>query len=156
MCDTLEPHTEQGLEPKCDTVSDTVCDTQNNNTLSKDRVIRSTLTNKFTDEDLTAAQYILSKIIQLKPNFKKPNLDKWADQIRIIREQDGKTHREMCELFKWANKDAFWQANILSPKKLRSKWDALEIKSKGTTSPTGKKTLDPNDTSWADGLKVKL
>ncbi len=154
--DTLEPHVEQGVESKCDTASDTPSDTQNNNTLSKDRVIRSTLTNKFIDEDLVAAKYILSKILQLKPDFKKPNINNWADQIRITREQDKKTHREICELFKWANEDAFWQSNILSPKKLRAKWDELEIKSKGTVNLQNSKTLATNDTSWADGFKVKL
>jgi hypothetical protein len=31
-------------------------------------------------------------------------------------------------LFKWANTDAFWAANILSPRKLRAKWDELIIR----------------------------
>lgn len=152
--DTLEHHTKQGLEPSCDTPIDTPCDTQNNNTLSKDRV-NTTLTNKFSNEDLVAANYILSKIKTLKDNFKEPRIESWAEQVRLIRERDNKTHREICELFKWANQDTFWQSNILSPKKLRAKWDELEIKSKGTNQASSK-TADPYDTSWADGLEVEL
>ena len=145
----------KGLESSAVTKLVTEKVTKNNNTLSKDRV-DPMLTNKFSTEDLTAAEYILSKIIQLKPNLKKPNINSWADQVRLMREQDKKTHREICELFKWANKDSFWQANILSPKKLRSQWDELEIKSKATPSTKNTKNLDPNDTSWGDGLKVTL
>lgn len=128
--------------------------TKNNNTLSKDRV-NTTLTNKFSNEDLVAANYILSKIKTLKDNFKEPRIESWAEQVRLIRERDNKTHREICELFKWANQDTFWQSNILSPKKLRAKWDELEIKSKGTNQASSK-TADPYDTSWADGLEVEL
>jgi hypothetical protein len=145
----------KGLESSAVTKLVTEKVTKNNNTLSKDRV-DPMLTNKFSTEDLTAAEYIFSKVIQLKPNFKKPNINSWADQVRLMREQDKKNHREICELFKWANKDSFWQANILSPKKLRSQWDELEIKSKATPSTKNTKTLDPNDTSWADGFKVTL
>jgi len=111
--------------------------------------------NKFSDEDLVAANYFLSKILSVKSNFKKPNIESWADHIRLIRERDGKSHREICELFKWANNDSFWQANILSPNKLRAKWDELEIKSQSSLTTKKSKTLDPNDTSWAKGFKVK-
>ncbi|EQB98774.1 phage replication protein [Photorhabdus temperata subsp. temperata M1021] len=48
-----------------------------------------------------------------------------------MRECDGRTHREICELFKWANTDSFWYANIQSPRKLREKWDDLFVRSRG-------------------------
>jgi hypothetical protein len=152
---TIDSHIGKGLESDAVTKLVTEKVTKNNNTLTKVRV-DPMLTNKFSTEDLTAAEYILSKVIQLKPNFKKPNINNWADQVRLMREQDKKNHREICELFKWANKDSFWQANILSPKKLRSQWDELEIKSKTSSKPQSAKTLDPNDTSWADDFKVTL
>ena len=153
--DTLEAVNTKALNASSDTAIDTPCDTQNNNTISKD-IVDPTLTNKFSTEDLIAAEYILSKVIQLKPNFKKPNINNWADQVRLMREQDKKNHREICELFKWANKDSFWQTNILSPKKLRSKWDELEIKSKLSVNSKGGKTHDSDDSSWAEGFRVKL
>jgi hypothetical protein len=48
-----------------------------------------------------------------------------------MRERDNRTHREMCELFQWAMNDSFWRSNILSPAKLRAKWDQLSIKRGG-------------------------
>ena len=45
-----------------------------------------------------------------------------------MRERDRRTHREICELFSWAQDDEFWKANVLSPSKLREKWDQLTIK----------------------------
>lgn len=45
-----------------------------------------------------------------------------------MRERDGRTRREIADLFAWANADGFWQANILSPGKLREKWDQLVIR----------------------------
>ena len=54
-----------------------------------------------------------------------PNFDVWANEIRLMREIDGRTHAEVCELFLWAKKDSFWCANIQSPAKLREKWDTL-------------------------------
>lgn len=36
--------------------------------------------------------------------------------------QDGRTHKQICSLFKRANKDSFWCKNVLSPSKLREKW----------------------------------
>ena len=141
-----EPKTGSDSEPKAGHTKDT----------TKDIIKDLMLTNKFSNEDFTAAEYIFSKITQLKPNFKKPNLNSWADQVRLLRERDKKTHREICELFRWANNDSFWQSNILSPKKLRDKWDELEIKSQGVDKNQNSKTLNPNDTTWADGFKVKL
>jgi hypothetical protein len=41
-----------------------------------------------------------------------------------MRLQDKRTHYEICELFKWANEDDFWQENILSPSKLRKQGSA--------------------------------
>ncbi|HCL4097720.1 TPA: replication protein O, partial [Pseudomonas aeruginosa] len=44
-----------------------------------------------------------------------------------MRERDGRNHRDMCVLFRWACQDNFWSGNVLSPAKLRDKWTQLEI-----------------------------
>lgn len=56
---------------------------------------------------------------------REPNWDVWANDVRLMREIDGRTHAEVCELFLWAKKDSFWCVNIQSPGKLREKWDTL-------------------------------
>lgn len=62
---------------------------------------------------------------KVNPTAREANFDKWANEVRLMREIDGRTHTEICELFLWAKKDNFWCANIQSPGKLREKWDTL-------------------------------
>lgn len=65
---------------------------------------------------------------KVNPECRAPDLNGWANHIRLMREVDNRTHRQMCELFKWAKNDSFWSANIQSPAKLREKWDTLTEK----------------------------
>ena len=62
---------------------------------------------------------------------REPNWPEWCNVIRLMRIQDGRNHREICALFKWANTDDFWAANILSPSSLRKQWDKLNTKRMG-------------------------
>ena len=82
---------------------------------------------RHTDDDLKCAEWIAGKIREALPDAKKPNLNMWGDDIRLMREVDKRTHREICDLFQWAAKDSFWHKNILSPSKLRDKWDQLTL-----------------------------
>lgn len=96
-----------------------------------------------TEEDRTAAEYIFAGVKRIATAAKEPNWSTWGDDIRKMRECDGRTHREICELFAWANRDPFWSANVLSPSKLREKWTQLDAKrNAGTTTATGHK-FDP-------------
>lgn len=89
-------------------------------------------------EDLRCAQWIWEQITQLYEKAaesdgevvrpKEPNWTTWANDIRLLREQDGRNHKQICGLFKRANHDPFWCRNILSPSKLRDKWDDLSLK----------------------------
>lgn len=81
-----------------------------------------------SDDDHKTAQWIFSLVRRLNPDQKEPNWDGWADDVRLMRERDGRSHKQICELFKLANADSFWKSNVLSPGKLREKWDALSIK----------------------------
>lgn len=107
-----------------------------------------------TAEDLQCAEWILALVETIKPSTAKTDLAPWANDIRLMRELDGRSHREICELFKWASRDAFWCSNILSPKKLRAKWDTLSLQrsagNRKTTSSAGAGTLD--NTDWINGV----
>lgn len=72
------------------------------------------------------------------PNAKKPNFEDWANEIRVMRERDGpdRSLEQIKALFDWANRDPFWKSNILSPAKLREKWDQLQIKRKNNGRTT--------------------
>lgn len=81
-----------------------------------------------TQDDLTCAEYIHGKVLVVNPTAKIPNWAQWANEIRLMRAQEGRTHHEICSLFKWANLDPFWSANVLCPKTLRKQWDKLQAK----------------------------
>lgn len=91
-----------------------------------------------SQEDLTCAEWIWSRVIKLYEQAaesdgevvrpKEPNWTSWANEIRLMCAQDDRTHRQICELFGRANRDPFWCKNILSPSKLREKWDDLSLK----------------------------
>ena len=78
-----------------------------------------------TDDDLRAAKWIYGKVQEVAPATAEPNWASWANDIRLTRNALNVTHREICEVFAWANADHFWDTNILSPAKLRQKWPRL-------------------------------
>ena len=90
-------------------------------------------TSKRTEEslydplDVALAEFILAGIRRIKPNLKNPNLKSWAEHCRKMRELDNRTPEQIRAVFSWANRDSFWQTNILSPAKLREKLDQLEL-----------------------------
>ncbi|EBJ5997004.1 Replication protein O [Salmonella enterica subsp. salamae] len=86
-----------------------------------------------TAEDQQCAEWIFALADKVKPITKKPRIVAWANDVRLMRELDGHTHREICEMFLWASKDAFWYINIRSPAKLRAKWDTLALHREDTT-----------------------
>lgn len=109
-----------------------------------------------TADDLKAAQWIFQLITRISPSAKTPNWSGWANDIRLMREQDSRTHSDICQMFQFANRDSFWKSNILSPAKLREKWTQLEAKrnTQGQGKPSGRPHLDFDNTDWAEGLKV--
>lgn len=78
-----------------------------------------------SEEDYENARWLFDCQKAVNPEAKKPNFDTWADDIRLMREIDNRTHRDIAALFRFAKKDAFWSPNIQSPGKLREKWDQL-------------------------------
>lgn len=108
-----------------------------------------------TADDLKAARWIHSLRLMVNASLSEPKWVEWANTIRLMRVQDKRTHFEICDLFKWANKDDFWKDNILSPSSLRRKWDDLttkRLRSGGqTTKTTAKGKVDFNNTDWING-----
>lgn len=86
-------------------------------------------------DDEKCARWLYTTLLGTAPKAKQPNFSAWADDVRLMRERDGRTHREMCELFQWAHTDSFWRQNILSPTKLREHWDKLTIKRETALQP---------------------
>ncbi len=88
-------------------------------------------TPKTIPEDSDAyrlAALLLQKILERKPNFKKPNLQAWAKTVDRMLGADGRPAKSIENVICWCQKDDFWQNNILSPEKLRKQFDQLELK----------------------------
>ncbi|HGB5010610.1 TPA: helix-turn-helix domain-containing protein [Salmonella enterica subsp. diarizonae serovar 61:r:-] len=91
-----------------------------------------------TKDDLICAEYIWSLVLKVFDDAagsdsmvtrpKDPNWTAWANEIRLMRVQDNRTHKQICKMFKRANHDSFWKENIRCPSKLREKWDELALK----------------------------
>lgn len=79
-----------------------------------------------TDTEL--AEWMFATIKAFNPSHKKPNFAKWADDFRLMREQDNRPPAEIVQLYQWVVKDDFWRGNVLSPAKLREQYDRLVIK----------------------------
>ncbi|MCY7828045.1 Replication protein O [Bacillus spizizenii] len=80
--------------------------------------------------DMENAEYLFKEIKNNNPDAKKPNLEKWANEFRLIRERDKRTDEQIKYLIKWTQQDDFWKANILSPSSLRKHYDKLVVKIK--------------------------
>lgn len=96
-----------------------------------------TKTYKFSPEDLVLAKDIHAKLVADNPRFSAgKNCNAWANEIRMFREIDNFSRREIFELFLFANAHSFWKKNILSPAKLRKNKNTLiiEMKSKDSGS----------------------
>ena len=81
------------------------------------------------------SEFFISQIKKNNPNFKDPNIQKWSDDFRKIVELDGRDKHEVAMLIKWVQHDSFWMANVLSPTKLREKYDQLIMRMNSSSEP---------------------
>lgn len=106
---------------------------------SKDNISRPKRTNHVYDEDsipYRSAKYLLTKIREFKPDFKEPDLQKWADHMRKLIEIDKRDPKEIARVIDWVTQDDFWKTNILSAETLRRQWDKVTVKMQSGKKPT--------------------
>ena len=82
----------------------------------------------FSDEDMIFAQTFWEHVRQVAPKYKTPNLEKWAESVRLMRERDGLTMAEIMAVFDWFVHDSFWSTAIFSVPKFRDKFAVLHSK----------------------------
>jgi len=76
------------------------------------------------------AKYFYGRILDNNPEHLKPNLQNWANDIRLMMERDKRNEEQIRYLIDWVQRDDFWSSNILSPSKLRERFDQLVLKVK--------------------------
>lgn len=70
---------------------------------------------------------LLLKLIRKNQNIKEPDLDKWANTIRLTIESDKRTGKEVQDMIVWATSNDFWSGVILSPTSLRKHFDKMAV-----------------------------
>lgn len=81
-------------------------------------------------EQYKLALFIRQCVLENLPGAKVPDsspdkLKRWAYDVDLMLRIDKRSYEEIRQLMDWAHRDSFWKANILSPGKLREKWDTL-------------------------------
>lgn len=92
---------------------------------SKDKIREVKRRYKYNTSQLDLAKLLLSKIRENIPGFKEPKIEDWAEEVEKMMRIDKRTYEQVKYLIEWAQRDSFWRSNILSTKKLRSKFDQL-------------------------------
>ena len=78
-------------------------------------------------DEATRLANLLADLIEFNGS-RRPNVtDKWVLSIDRMMRIDGRTPTQVENAMKWAQKDEFWRANILSPDKLRSQYERLRL-----------------------------
>lgn len=104
----------------------------NNNDLKNDKNKKNSPKQVYDETSLfyQLAMYFVEQIRLNNPDFKQPNMQKWSDDIRKMVELDNRAEEQIRYLMKWVQQDDFEMANVLSPAKLRQRFDQLIIKVK--------------------------
>ncbi|MBP6083544.1 MAG: hypothetical protein KA732_20015 [Providencia sp.] len=89
-----------------------------------------------TANDLKCAQWIFNRKCEVFQELglkapKEPNFTEWANDVRLMSEIDGHSHKEICQFYKRVSQDEFWKKNVQCPKTLRSQWDDLTLRLAG-------------------------
>ena len=108
--------------------------------------------------DIERVCHHLAVVIE-KGGTKKPRISKtWRNDVRLLLDVDGVTADQAVAAIDWAHADDFWQAHILSPGKLRAKYETLRRQARAAQrkrAPQGPSTAsrDLTDEEIPNALK---
>lgn len=106
--------------------------------------------NKYSpnSDEFRLSELLFNEIVSRKPDFKRPNLQKWAVHIDRMTRLDSRAVERIEEVIRWCQQDDFWQNNILSTEKLRKHFDKLELQiNKGKNNGSNKTNREFTTTS---------
>lgn len=99
--------------------------------LGKDRLgekrSRNSTEVKYADDSpyMELSNYLYEKMLVNNPKAKKPNFQKWADDIRKLVEIDKYDVNEVRGIIDFSQSNSFWKTNVLSGRKLREQYETL-------------------------------
>lgn len=71
---------------------------------------------------------LLAKLIEDNGSRRPTVTAKWKTDMRLLHERDGRSFTQIENMIRWCQADDFWRANILSPAKLRAKYDQMRLR----------------------------
>lgn len=86
--------------------------------------------------DSEHARQLLANIRTINPAYREPNFDKWASDFRLLRTADNRAPEQIANILTQVAGDPFWRKIVLSPAKLREKWDTIETQRLAGKQPT--------------------
>lgn len=97
-----------------------------NNTVNNTKEVT---TSKNSEDSIRLALYLYKNITKINPSFRQPNINNWAKDIDLAIRIDGRTMDQLKDCIDWiySKQGEFWQKNILSGKKLRDKFDTMNM-----------------------------
>ncbi len=86
--------------------------------------------NTFSSDshEIRLSELLLRLILCRKPDLKRPDLQSWAQDFDQVLRLDKRPVENVERLIRWVQADSFEQNNVLSPGKLRKRYDQLELK----------------------------
>jgi len=95
------------------------------------------------------AEYLFEKILTVSPNHKKPSINNWAKEIDKMLRLDNRTADQLYNCINWiySPQGKFWQSNILSGKKLRDKFDTMNMQASSQSGSTPQSIYDKGTTA---------
>ncbi len=98
----------------------------------------------------------LATVIEKGGTKRPPVTKKWRNDIRLLLDKDGITPDQAIAAIDWAHASDFWQAHILSPAKLRAKYETLRrqaLAEQRKNRPAGPPTAPHDDEGTPDDLR---
>lgn len=96
----------------------------------------------------------LFKLIKKNQDIKEPNLDDWANTIRLTIESDKRSGKEVQEMIVWATQHEFWGGVILSPSSLRKHYDKMKAQRNNPSKKNGGRRLESEAFNDYDDLPI--
>jgi hypothetical protein len=102
--------------------------------------------------------FLFEEMKKNNPDVKKPDLQKWSDDVRKMVELDGRKEEQVKNMIIWSQSHDFWKGNILSTAKLREKYDHMKVQAlqpvkKNAWQQNAKKEELPE---WASDTKSEI
>lgn len=119
-------------------------------TTTENTTLKRSSCNKYEICHMDAATYFYNLILSRNDKFKRPPLDSWAKDIRLMQERDKRSLEDIKKVMDWCQQDTFWMNNVLSISKLRKQFDQLYMKMNESGDKSAKawgRNEGPNGTS---------